>query len=1326
MAKRGRISAEEIRKLKDQAKGFLDSGFYYAATDLYQRILDSDPEDPDAHLDILIARNKCKDEETLLNYYQDLYSERVTEKKVACEADRAFIDKLVEDYCLEGRLDKAEISRECYYDLSFDSCLSSRIDQKKKILDLIEKDEHLTFLRDHGFDLTEKIVRAYDQRLDEAIENDEVNAEHIRKGYRDFLVLVRDKVRSLYRKAKDEEEAEFNELVNRYERAREIRELESLVKEFEAFRGPYDREHYIELCREKIRSVTEGEELNARQIIKMLDHAEASLESGRFSEAYENYRKIIDMNVERQEAYLGILKAQNQISDTDRLFDYYKDLYNEEHTEILRACEEDKQHIDEMVDKYYMPDYLEKEEIRASYYYDLSYRSSLNHRIEEENRFRQQMMDNPYLNWLRLNGTKDIKKKIESVYDAYHQRIEDAKKEDERQIERISNDYRRFLFNTYSSIRKKYQVADENKDKEYRRLIKRIDEADTENKLKDLIIDLRAFGEYKDIGHYIGLCQKKIDEIKAKEEKKDLERKIRSLLDEGRTALERGRIERAQKCFSDILALDSEEPHANLGMLMIEVGVKSEKELADHYKELYSERKTISKEACDVDLDHIDEACDRYAIPDYLDREMIASYYRFDRSFESENDGRYDQRELIRDEFKMNPYLSKAMKRADDQIRAFYEDVMKAYDERIEEAEERDAARKKSISEIYQYYLKQSDLSVAELYQKKLKEKEADDEKKYQDNIRRFSRDLSDSELQDLIGRFDPDYRDSADYIRQIKERIAERYNVAMSESLNELSDKGDELLRDKQYDLAEKAFSSYLRFDDENEDIYLKLLMAQNKVDDVDGLFEYLKELYSERKPVRKEATQIDQKHVEEICERYVLPGKISRENIMDRYDFDVSYESLYECRADQKEKIDKLVDSDPSLVWLSAHGSDKTKKRIADLLYSYEYRLRRSKENDEEKVREIRKKYEDFLAEADKEVREVYSDLSKESSKTETIVEKVKKEEKKEKKEQIEKTKVPEKKKVEKNRKETDSRIAAFLAITAVLLIAALGVMYYMRNIRQVDQYNTAMSLAQEGRYDEAIEIFEKLGNYKESVYYTKQMTYMKASDLFDRGMYNEALELFSDLRFNDSEERAAEIQKILASNAKIGDTIFLGSYEQDGDESNGKERIEWVVADRMSGRILLVSKDALEVMAFSDRSEDLSWEDSSIRIWLNGTFINDAFTKDEQEDILLSTLLNSQNDEDATEIQKTRDKIFLLSEDELAEYYPDNSSRTCVLTIQAAKSGMKTGPDGACNWWLRSLNPEKSGSVKTVSGVDGSILDSSCELRSAVRPAMWIKSN
>jgi hypothetical protein len=199
------------------------------------------------------------------------------------------------------------------------------------------------------------------------------------------------------------------------------------------------------------------------------------------------------------------------------------------------------------------------------------------------------------------------------------------------------------------------------------------------------------------------------------------------------------------------------------------------------------------------------------------------------------------------------------------------------------------------------------------------------------------------------------------------------------------------------------------------------------------------------------------------------------------------------------------------------------------------------------------------------------------------------------------------------------------------------------------------------------------------------------------------------------------------MLAANAGVGDTVFLGHYEQDGDSANGKEMIEWMVVDSSNDRILLVSKTALEIMAYDESTDKVSWEDSSIRIWLNGAFINDAFTNEEQEDILQTTLLNSTaSEEEGAEIQKTRDKIFLLSADDLDLYFPKADSRKCVLSTQAGKSGIKTGPDGSCNWWLRSLNLEKNGSVQTVSGVDGSILDSSYEFQNAVRPAMWIKSD
>ena len=94
-------------------------------------------------------------------------------------------------------------------------------------------------------------------------------------------------------------------------------------------------------------------------------------------------------------------------------------------------------------------------------------------------------------------------------------------------------------------------------------------------------------------------------------------------------------------------------------------------------------------------------------------------------------------------------------------------------------------------------------------------------------------------------------------------------------------------------------------------------------------------------------------------------------------------------------------------------------------------------------------------------------------------------------------------------------------------------------------------------------------------------------------------------------------------------------------------------------------------------------------------------------------------------AIELAKTRDKIFLLSEEEILQYFPEEASRACEASISLSNSGIKM-PEGRCSWWLRSSNMEKDGTAQIVSGISGQIEDASCELVNVIRPAMWIRTD
>lgn len=212
-------------------------------------------------------------------------------------------------------------------------------------------------------------------------------------------------------------------------------------------------------------------------------------------------------------------------------------------------------------------------------------------------------------------------------------------------------------------------------------------------------------------------------------------------------------------------------------------------------------------------------------------------------------------------------------------------------------------------------------------------------------------------------------------------------------------------------------------------------------------------------------------------------------------------------------------------------------------------------------------------------------------------------------------------------------------------------------------------------------------------------------------------------------------APTTKIVAlSKAKAGDIVHYGSYEQDNDLSNGAEAIEWLVLDKQDGKLLLLSKDALDCKMYNKETGAVTWETCTLRSWLNGEFYNTAFRQTEQERILMTQVKNEDNPEDGTEGgNDTEDKVFLLSIGEVLNYFdPDYSAydpaRRAKVTeyakAQDAYVSSFSGYAGNGWWWLRSPGFRSDFAAGVYD--DGSVFCFGCsELRDdlVVRPAFWL---
>ena len=254
---------------------------------------------------------------------------------------------------------------------------------------------------------------------------------------------------------------------------------------------------------------------------------------------------------------------------------------------------------------------------------------------------------------------------------------------------------------------------------------------------------------------------------------------------------------------------------------------------------------------------------------------------------------------------------------------------------------------------------------------------------------------------------------------------------------------------------------------------------------------------------------------------------------------------------------------------------------------------------------------------------------------------------------------------------------------------------------------KYNSAMKLYEAGKYSAAISAFEALNGYKDSAVQIENCYIKKYG-----------------------EETWKKLKKI-----NPGDTYTFGAYEQDNDASNGKEKIEWIVLDKKETSLLLISKQALDCRPYNTSLTDVTWETCSLRIWMNGAFLDAAFNEEEQGQIISTNVQPDKNPFYSTNPgNATTDKIFLLSIGEANNYFRNDEARKCVPTAYAKAQGAYTNSDyrtsrgeATCLWRLRSPGYDQDLAAGVNLGGDVGCNGLGVDYgNDGVRPALWITLN
>ena len=204
--------------------------------------------------------------------------------------------------------------------------------------------------------------------------------------------------------------------------------------------------------------------------------------------------------------------------------------------------------------------------------------------------------------------------------------------------------------------------------------------------------------------------------------------------------------------------------------------------------------------------------------------------------------------------------------------------------------------------------------------------------------------------------------------------------------------------------------------------------------------------------------------------------------------------------------------------------------------------------------------------------------------------------------------------------------------------------------------------------------------------------------------------------------------------------GNIVTFGHYEQDNDPENGPEEIEWIVLeyDEQENKALLISKYGLDSKPYHKKYTDITWENCSLREWLNGEFLEKAFTAEEQSTILLTDVDNSvsQGRWKVSGGNNTQDLIFVLSYAEANGYFgavygEENNSKlraapTAYAIAQGAwldSRGSQTADGEAAGWWCLRSPGLYPCSVILVYPNDTFDYGSVDNANNGDRPALWI---
>ena len=255
------------------------------------------------------------------------------------------------------------------------------------------------------------------------------------------------------------------------------------------------------------------------KIASLLDRGNMALEDGDWAKADSFFEDVLNNDSKNAQAYIGKTLALERCRTLDALIRKRMDVSQNAKGKNLQL-QPDQAHIDEIVQKYSLPGYVQPEEVHKLFSFDLSYHSNVTERKQqyqsEESWWNNHKQLSRAEKFAAGDVAENLTRKKKALFAALSDRVKQAEASEAAAKKNVQRKYEAFLRQADEAAEGLYNDGCARREADYQKWVAIAKTSSDVEQLRDIGERLNGLADYADSKQYAALCRKRADEEQAK------------------------------------------------------------------------------------------------------------------------------------------------------------------------------------------------------------------------------------------------------------------------------------------------------------------------------------------------------------------------------------------------------------------------------------------------------------------------------------------------------------------------------------------------------------------------------------------------------------------------------------------------------------------------------------------------------------------------------------------------------------------------------------------------------------------------------------------